>query len=164
MWRQIEESTDFNKKKVLDLGGGYCDLAIFANKAGARVMVVEKDPMVAERATKHIKDSGAQAVIQQRDIEEFVRKQRSGWDVIICTSVLPYLEHPDRTMEWMAQHAPISIVEHQYAGDGPGPTWIQDDSDMETWLKHFWPNVQRIGETHVIERGATRTLWKCSTP
>jgi protein-L-isoaspartate O-methyltransferase len=161
MWKQIAKAFNFQKKKVLDLGSGYCDLAIFANKAGARVMGIEKDPLIAERAERHVKDSDAYVVINVRDIEDYVRKPRSRWDVIFCTSVLPYLEFPDRVMEWMAQHAPTSIIEHQYAGDGPGPTWIQDDDDMQSWLKHFWPRVIKIGQTEVIERGAIRSIWMC---
>lgn len=163
MWKQIEARVNFDKKKVLDLGSGYCDLAIFANHSGARVMAIEKDPMIAERAEKHVKESDAHVVIQVRDIEEYVKKRRVPWDIIMCTSVLPYLAYPDRVMEWMAQHAPKSIVEHQYAGDGPGPNWIQSDDDMHSWLKHFWPRVEKIGETYVLERGAVRSIWLCQT-
>ena len=163
MWKQIAAAIDFDKKKVLDLGSGYCDVAIFASKAGARVLGIEKDPLIAERAEKHIKESGGHVVVQVRDIEEFVSKPRAKWDVIICTSVLPYLHYPDRVMEWMTQHAPVSIIEHQYYGDGPGPNWIQGDDDMEAWLKHFWPRVLYIGQTEVVERGATRAIWMCKT-
>ena len=169
MWKHVTENINFQNKKVLDLGAGYCDLAIFAATEGARVLAIEKDPLVAERAAEHIKDSklsggnNARVVISIRDIETYTIKQRAQWDVIFCTSVLPYLTGPDKVLEWMKQHAPTSIIEHQYAGDGPGPNWIQDDDDMETWLKHFWPHVTKIGDTALDIRPSRRSLWMCTS-
>jgi hypothetical protein len=56
----------------------------------------------------------------------------------------------------------ISLVECQYAGDGPGFEDIENDNDFQELLwKAGFAWAQPIGRTFVKGRDKYRTIWYC---
>lgn len=177
MWSYIERYVNdvlpdgFKNKMVIDLGCGFCDLAIFAAQAGASVFAVEKDSGVFERTETRL-HAGARSdrrllrvTIVQNDVDTFTARDYGPpvVDIAFCTSVLPYLQKPDQCLKWLATYIPISIIECQYAGDGPGFKHIRNDVAMKAWLNEFWPTdgIKIIGNTFVPGRDKVRTIWGC---
>jgi len=169
MWGYINESVDFEDMTVLDLGAGYGDLMRYALDADAVFVVgVEHDYVTAAYADSMLHTHGMStdnyAVIVE-DIDRLVRKGDPtfrGFDIVICNSVLPYLEQPREALEWICKNSHIAIIECQYDGDGPGPEGISSDEDMESVLRLAgWKHVEKIGWTDVMIRPAKRSIWKC---
>lgn len=164
MWEAIISSLgSVSGKKILDVGAGYCDLAIFSANAGARVTAIERVAFIARDARERVQAAGVgdRITIVEQDLEEYLRLVRHGFDIIYCTSVLPYLVYPDGALYNMSKISPTTIVECQYMGDGPGFEYIANDNHMLRYLSRIWPAVTRIGETVLDIRPATRTIWRC---
>jgi hypothetical protein len=169
MWVYISESVDFEDMSVLDLGSGYGDLMRYALDAGAVFVAgVEHDYVTAAYADSmlqtHSISTDNYAVVVD-DIDRIVRgndKEYTGYDIIICNSVLPYLESPADALEWIQKNSNVAIIECQYNGDGPGPEGIRNDEDMYEVLQTAgWQHVKKIGWTDVMIRPAKRSIWKC---
>lgn len=169
MWQYIGENVEFQDMTVLDLGSGYGDLMRYALDADAIFVVgVEHDYVTAAYADSMLNTHGASldnyAVIVE-DIDRIVRRNDSafkGFDIIICNSVLPYLDKPDDALEWIRDNSDVAVIECQYNNDGPGPEGIENDEDMETVLGHAgWKHIEKIGWTDVMIRPAKRSIWKC---
>lgn len=153
---------------VIDLGIGYGDFMLKALASGADyVWGVDKDKYNIEFASSRILRAGYNGYfnIFEADLNKKSHQsmifQRS-FDIGICTSVLPYLDWPQDLLFMMSKYCTMSIVECQYFGDGPGPEYLQSDGDMEKWLRRYWRTVQKIGETHLDIRPASRSVWACA--
>lgn len=167
MWDIISAHVDFAGKRVIDLGCGRGDLALrvsamsavrwvqaYDNNAECILDCESKKQSIKHRVTISFKldDIG----------EAFHYKTLSSCDILICCSVLPYMPFASQFIDKMAHHAPMSIIECQYAGDGPGFPDIKDDDDMQTWLLSAgWSTVTPIGKTFVEGRDKWRTIWMC---
>jgi len=182
MWDIISQHVDFKGKSVIDLGCGHGDLLVRAYAAGATHLFGYDKDLDALNDTRQKLES-IQAVLntgkvylEQCDMVS-VECQKD-WksihcDIAICCSVLPYLQYypiypdtlsfPSGILKLMFDNAPLSIIECQYAGDGPGFNSIPDDIIMGVWLENAagWSTVTPIGKTFVEGRDKWRTIWKC---
>jgi len=168
IWQLITQMVDpysFGGLRVLDIGAGYGDLAICMANMAAQVVAVEKNKAVAKSLRERISKRGFNERIKvlQQDVESFEFIWPEPIDVIVCTSVLPYLTAPNRIMSTMSIAADVAFIECQYAGDGPGFPHIEDDEDMINWLERYWPTVIKVGETAVDIRPASRSIWLCES-
>lgn len=167
MWRIIFSALDSTwGVRVIDLGAGYGDIALRFAKAGADVMAVERDPQVYEVLASRVAESAFDNIVAiKANIEDdgFPVWGANGTDILVLTSVLPYITRPDDLLSKMSKSAKKSIIECQYAGDGPGFSHIEDDHDMQMWLVKYWPSVHKIGETKLDIRPASRTIWLCES-
>lgn len=167
MWDIISQHVDFKGKRVIDLGCGHGDLALRVSAMSAARWVQAHDVDAACiddcEAKKQMVKHRVTVSFNVNDVGElFFHETLSQCDVLICCSVLPYLPFASRFIDKMARHAPISIIECQYHGDGPGFPDIKDDDDMQTWLLSAgWSTVTPVGKTFVEGRDKWRTIWKC---
>lgn len=169
MWFYMNGHVDFADKQVLDLGCGYGDFVSLCLDADALYVTgVERDYIIASYASTRLAEEGHSAGDYQiivDDIDRIVKDRDllySGYDIIVCTSVLPYLDDPEAALMWIRGNSSIAIIECQYAGDGPGPEGIANDKEMMHVLyRSGWRNVQKIGYTDVVIRPAKRSIWKC---
>ena len=167
MWEYISKHVDFYEKSVVDLGAGYCDLAIYAVGAGANLVdAVEGDTGVISKVTDKVSPLQQIRLINST-IEDYIKRPRD-YGVAFCTSVLPYLDRPDDVLLWLSENINISIIECQYINDGPGSNLgIKDDAMMESWLRSFkqWDSkygCRKIGETAIAIRPGNRSIWLCT--
>lgn len=150
-WRIISKHIDFKGKVILDLGCGHCDILIQCIQAGAKCYGVDHNP-----------PDEFKGVVNVRTIEDWMQFDNDYYDVIICFSVLPYLEYPFSVIQWIKDHSEIALIECQYSGDGPGFPSIKDDKDMRDYLNLAdFDSVEPIGKTLVEDRNKFRTIWLC---
>ena len=169
MWSYISSSVDFEDKQVLDLGCGSGDFLTRALHSGASyVLGVERDYVVSSWADARLQSDGwslDKYAIGVDDIDSIVMKDDKGYkgfDIIMCFSVLPYLDSPGNAMFWIKNNCDIALIECQYHGDGPGPEFIKNDSDMKSRILGIgWGKAEKIGWTDVKIRPAKRSIWKC---
>lgn len=164
MWEILISHLDFHGKRVVDFGCGRGDFLQMSYICGAQAIGYDIDERIVSQC--HFDGLKVRCV----DIEEVSWAESSGiirnGDIAILFSVIPYLRDPDDILSKMADKYPISLIECQYAGDGPAGGWVSglpapnDDSDMIEWLKLYWSNPKAIGWTEVSERGR-RTIWVC---
>jgi len=161
MWDHIAENVDFKGASVLDVGCGYGDLLTYAAKAGAsRVVGVDIDKYSLNIAEDKLKETGVKYNLRHMDIND--KWDLFGFDIVICTSVLPYVEDMDKIALRLVAAGRIAIIEMQYHGDGPGPMAISDDDDMEKWLRRYWSSVRAIGTSYTGRTPPARSLWLCT--
>ena len=100
-----------------------------------------------------------------------------GPDVILLFSTWPYLLQDcafggpgplTRAEGWefirqTAQRCRVLFFETQYAGDGPGPPWLESDVDVRSGLLGVGLKGEPIGSFPVTGRPASRTVWKVTT-
>ena len=155
---------------VIDLGIGYGDFMLKALESGADYVFgtdISEENM--EYAFHRLVRAGYRGYFRilesdlNRKSDQAMLFQRS-FDVGICTSVLPYLDFPDDLLYMMSRYCAISIIECQYFGDGPGFEHIRYDDEMQAWLNKYWHTAQKIGETRLDIRPATRSIWACAMP
>jgi 16S rRNA A1518/A1519 N6-dimethyltransferase RsmA/KsgA/DIM1 with predicted DNA glycosylase/AP lyase activity len=164
-WQIISEHIDFKSKTVLDLGCGWGDILFKCIEAGVKeAWGVEQD----ESICRHLWQSDALSNNKARriayaDLEQWAFQDTiPAFDIIICFSVLPYLTNPLAVLKWMKEHSQTSLIECQYAGDGPGLTTIKNDNDMLAYLRLAgWKSIEPIGKTLVEGRDKYRTIWMC---
>jgi SAM-dependent methyltransferase len=159
IWRSIIKSTSVKDKHVLDLGCGYGDFIVRAYHAGAKsVTGWDKDPDacgVARQKTMNLKT----VRITCYDAESW-EPRASQFDLALCLSVLPYVDMKEMLRKLkLGSHT--TIIECQYAGDGPGPTHITDDADMARLLKRSGFKASLIGWTKVKDKRYKRSIWRC---
>lgn len=167
MWNAIVKKVDFIDKTVLDAGCGHGDLVMYAWMSGAKAVVgVDKDKIALTDARLRAGEmilSGARITFVEKDIEQWDSKWPGKYDIVFCTSVLPYLLDPDRLLANICNDSKIAIIECQYAGDGPGFTHIANDEQMLAWLQKFcWTGVARIGQSYLASRDLYRSIWMCN--
>jgi 2-polyprenyl-3-methyl-5-hydroxy-6-metoxy-1,4-benzoquinol methylase len=155
MWEIISAHVDFEDMQVLDLGCGYGDFVWRAANEGAYVTAVEKDIVIADIAYEQVSKIlwPTEYAIIVDDIDRIVDEDDSlykGYDIIMCTSVLPYLSNVDLTLHWIRNNCDVAIIECQYSGDGPG---------LES---AGFGSIEAIGRTDVKIRPAYRTIWRCA--
>jgi SAM-dependent methyltransferase len=166
MWSHIEKSVDFANKTVLDVGCGYADFMVRAWQAGARaVFGIDNSSIVLSDArirTLPLVREGAGIFFMQKDAEHWSDRWPGYHDIVICTSVLPYMLDPNKLLKNIQRDSGIAIIECQYAGDGPGFDNISNDEDMRKWLSKFeWSSVDKIGSSVLKSRNRTRSIWRC---
>ena len=169
MWWQIAATVDFNGKIVVDVGCGPGDFIRLALKSGAEhVLGIDKDYMIASEASLSLINNGwrpGQFNIAIDDIDYLVDNYDSFAlaDICMCFSCLPYVRHIGDTLKWIhAGTTEVALIECQYDGDGPeAPNYIKNDDDMHHALSVYWPIVEKIGETKLDIRPATRSIWAC---
>lgn len=170
-WQIISSHIDFDNKTVLDLGCGYGDILALCQQSGANVLGIEQDKEIC----KYLKNNWI--LVINCDLEKWIQKVSAKldtsvlewleepvihFDIVICFSVLPYLNNPDAVLRWIADHSDIALIECQYAGDGPGFSGIKNDNDMQKWLFEVgWQSAEAIGKTLVDYRNKYRTIWCC---
>lgn len=167
MWKIISDNVDFMDKTVLDVGCGRGDLMMRAWLWGARVVYgIDNSKIEIKearlRSWEMVKE-GAKLYFMEKNIEHWSERWPGYHDIVLCTSVLPYLYNPDKTLYNIHQDCGLAIIECQYAGDGPGLKRIKNDADMKEWLSKFdWLSVKKIGSTNVESRpGVKRSIWMC---
>lgn len=156
-WSIISEQVDFKDKTVLDLGCGKGDILLQALDAGASAAGVDSD----KSNLKYIWYIHPELAVIEDDIE--ILGIIPPTDIIICFSVLPYLKNPEHMLEWINLHSVIAFIECQYAGDGPGFSFLTDNEAMKEWLLAAgqFEKVQPIGHTFVEGRNKNRFIWMC---
>jgi len=161
MWEIIAANVDFDGKTVLDLGCGYGDFAMRCCVAGARaVTAIDYDPGVFVEVADIVNAARAPVNLLLGKIEDL--GNWSPFDIVSCFSVLPYVDDPQATLRWMADHGRVCLIEMQYAGDGPGLDEVKSDADMQALLEQAgFVTITALGFTEIEERHARRTIWKC---
>lgn len=84
---------------VLDLGCGMGDVALLAAELGARVVSVERDPSVAERARQRLAGTAVEVIVG--DIAALALEQR--FDVICGRLILMYLRDPAAALRTLVE-------------------------------------------------------------
>lgn len=155
-WEIISRHIDFKDKTVLDLGCGKGDILIRAFEAGAEVVGIDRYEEI-----KWLNSNRPEINIAVDDIEFMIIRHRV--DIIICFSVLPYLKRPGNTLQWINRNSQIALIECQYAGDGPGLSFLTGNDAMREWLLAAgkFEKVQPIGHTLVEGRNKNRFIWRC---
>jgi len=163
---------DWYNRVIVDMGCGWGDMTFNALRCGAKhVLAIDKD----EEAIRITREKCAQWENTDRfrwvlgplgGINDCVRILRpadfSAPNTFFCFSVLPYLESIHSMLFWMARQDAESFIEMQYAGDGPGPSWVKDDQDMYNVLTECgFTHAEPIGYTMVKEDRWKRTIWQC---
>lgn len=168
MWDIISAHVDFSGKRVIDLGCGHGDLVFRAAAAGARwVQGFDIDADCIDDCEQRARPLYEKLHVGFHN-KDFTEIEWAPCDIIICCSVLPYLRNPGDFINKMAYSTPVSIIECQYNGDGPGLLHIDNDGEMEWWLmqqsigtSNGWSTVTAIGKTYVEGRDKWRTIWMC---
>ena len=88
---------DVRGKKVLDLGGGDAALAYCLYTKGARVTVIDNEPLGIEFGEKNFASKGAEAEFVLGSAYELPFADNS-FDHIVCSEVIEHLEHPERAI------------------------------------------------------------------
>jgi len=160
MWDIIESSgVEFENKSVIDLGCGHGDMLWRVWRAGSEIALgIDSSDKFRGRASEV-----NNLIFAPYNIEKFiVEASTQTYDISMCLSVLPYIEKPSTVLRWMCDHSSVTLLEVQYAGDGPGFSHIQNDAHMYEWLHRIgWQRIDDIGRTHTRIRDAWRTIWKC---
>lgn len=161
-WEIIKGEIDVKGKVVLDLGCGYGDMVGAMIDAGALYVTgVERDANIGQIAVNNTdRDFIFYSPIENRSIEEFTsRYSGSHWNIIVCFSVLPYIQDQGGLLEWIAGHCETALLEIQLKGDGPGI--IESHDQLQAVLEIYFNEVEPIGKTLVPYRNMYRTIWKC---
>lgn len=177
----ISRHVDFEDKTVIDLGCGKGDILFRAFEAGAQVTGIDRDAenirYIQEINPKIKAEEGDLNLLNMRDFDkvpviaprynvpEFINflDMSEPVDIIICFSVFPYLDNPEGLLEWINRHSNIAFIECQYAGDGPGFSFLTSNDDMKYWLG-LWGKFKKaevVGHTIVEGRDKNRFIWMC---
>lgn len=149
-WEIISPHIDWVGKRVLDLGCGHCDLLAKCKEAGANVLGVDLQP------TQTAKDRGIPVL--PMSIQDYLTRRPSRFDVVLCFSVLPYIQDPEWVLDGMRDIADVALIECQLVGDGPG-IWTEIDVWQRLWER--WEKVKKLGHTIVEGRNTKRHIWMC---
>lgn len=170
IWEIVTSRVDFRGKTVVDIGCGPGDFVRLALKSGAKhVTGIDMDYAIlldaggALKAERWKPDKDYTLLCE--DINELVADDTwQEWqaDIALCFSCLPYLKYYGRSLGWIGKMArDLALIESQYHMDGPGPTFLKNDSDMGWLLSNHWKEVEKIGSTDVVIRPAARSIWMC---
>ncbi len=161
-WDIISSHIDFKGKSAIDLGCGKGDILFCAHDAGADAMGIDSDPKNARYAVD-VWHRGIKILQGDIDLLDEWPWPLEKSDIIICFSVLPYLQRPEHALKWINQHSDIALIECQYAGDGPGFSFLTGNDDMKEWLLKYgeFEKVDIIGHTLVEGRNKKRFIWRC---
>lgn len=170
------ELPDFTGFRVMDFGCGYGDLARMIWAAGAaKVGGLDKDSEKlrtairrASRLQKAKKPPPGEIWYFRTDLLDFVRQpvpdelDKPLAELAICFSVLPYFAriHQEELLSYFRRNFITTLIECPYAGVLNGSRHIENDEDMEFWLRSHWEHVFPIGRTS--EGSHAWTLWICT--
>jgi SAM-dependent methyltransferase len=164
-WEIIRDHVCVYQRTVLDLGCGYADLLWFCWHTGAQSITgVDYNVDIIEHNNKIAGNFLAYFICQ--DIVDFTARFDSAemLDIILCFSVLPYLDDILGTLKWIREHSRLAFIECQLYGDGPGPEFIKGDGDMWALLNESgWKSIAPIGTTYIPDRDKHRTIWMCKS-
>ena len=158
MWAAVKGAVDFEGKSVVDLGCGYGDMLLRAHSAGAsEVIGIDYDGDIVDIAKARCKGTDIELI--EACLFEWLCASEKVYDIMICFSVLPYMDSMVKTLELIQGRSNLALIECQYENDGPGV--VVDDEEMRKGLLMFWPKVTKIGESEVKIRATTRSIWLC---
>ncbi len=87
------------------------------------------------------------------------------YDVVMCFSAWPYIvqdygrERAEKLLAEIVGQCGVLFFETQLAGDGPGPDFLSEDSDVANMLGQFG-EVEDICTIPVTNSPASRTVWR----
>lgn len=87
------------------------------------------------------------------------------YDVVMCFSTWPYIvqdfgrERAEKLLTEIIGQCGVLFFETQLKGDGPGPDFLPEDSDVADMLGQFG-KVEDICTIPVTNRPASRTVWR----
>jgi len=160
-WKAIQGAIDLSNKSVLDLGCGYGDMVMAVHEIGGWVTGVDNNSDMVNIARNRLVGRGIpEQFIVEADITNLGPAwDKADWDVIVCFSVLPYIEDYSSLLLWIARHSKKALLEIQAKGDGPGIS--RGDGETRDVLSAYFNNVRPIGRTLVTYRNIYRTIWLC---
>lgn len=168
MWRIISQQVNFRKKSVIDLGCGHGEMLWRAYVAGAReVQGIDKDWSKISWVGDRLEGDGGTNVIANVDaslenLNTAINESWFGYDIAMCFSVLPYLDDIPATLQWMASHFELCLIEAQYEPE-PYNIGVKSDEEMFSFLRdNGFEIVVNLGKTYVEIRETHRTIWACS--
>jgi tRNA A-37 threonylcarbamoyl transferase component Bud32 len=163
MWEAIKKRVKVHNRTVLDVGCGHGDFLIRALMEGARmVRGVDHDQDIIDGIVDKL--GGLRGLhpervyVEHADLAEYLASSRNFDDVILCLSVLPYVDMK-RVLPLIRDSCYTAVIECQCKGDGPGT--IYDDSELEGILRGYWSAVDMLGFTEVKEGQHRRSIWRC---
>ena len=84
-------------------------------------------------------------------------------DVTLLLSTWAYLDqeyaNAEAILAKIIRSSRVTFFETQLAGDGPGPSYLRTDENVESLLEHFG-KVQALLTIELPERKRHRTLWR----
>ena len=169
MWRAISREVDFRRKKVIDLGCGTGDFLWRTWIAGARfTWGIERNYAVIKPFFEDTLDEegkrpySSQITIGIQDLNTMRGELIVDYDIAMCFSVLPYLDDPAKTVQWMSDMFPLCIIEAQYEPEPYCMKRIGSDTGMTQFLlDNGFHKVRPIGKTYIDIRDTWRTIWLC---
>lgn len=163
MWALMDR-VHWEGMSVLDLGCGEGDMLLFTAQAGAaQVWGVDDDSLVTSRVLGRVSDI-ENIHLAYCGIMDWFRNTSKIFDISLCLSVLPYVSDFRETLHEIREHSHRAIIECQYAGDGPGPHWLENDTDMFRVLeKTGYTGITKLGSTEIPYRDMERSLWYCES-
>lgn len=185
IWEAISNHVDVAGKTILDIGCGGGDLIWRALGHGSGfVTAVDNDLgmilLARGRYRRFLKNNAPVHYLDRCRIIhfDFCRyldgvDRLTKADLVICNSMLPYLPQAATLEGFSGTLLPVlarlgnqCVIECQYRGDGPGPSYLTGDDSMTQALRQVWGNVQKIGETIADKPPGTfkRSLWLVAEP
>jgi SAM-dependent methyltransferase len=167
IWEQITPQVSFTGKTVIDVGCGYGDFSFLAYMANAgRIDAIDINQKIIEKARianeQYFGGPGNDVNFYIMNIERGDLKIMNRYDIGICFSVLPYLNDPFFMLRKLSQLCHVLLLEVQYAGDGPGFTWVKNDDDLAYYIGQAgFTSFEPIGRTKVKQDRWERTIWLC---
>lgn len=79
-------------QRVLDIGCGTGETAVFCARSGAEVTAVDRSPAMLERAARSARAEGVGLAVVQADAADFAGGWRGVFDLVFCHNVLAYVE------------------------------------------------------------------------
>ena len=171
MWSYLKKHITLGPRTFLDLGCGRGDMVwkMHLSAFAGTSIGIDKEPpfdLYPRLNIPHLNEFNTRQIwFIKSDINTFINEPPifPEFDYVSCFSVLPYLKDATAVLRWMYRNARVSLIECQYAKDGPGFEHIKNNDDMEKWLKSIgWKKPLTIGHTKIRDRNAKRYIWYCA--
>jgi 2-polyprenyl-3-methyl-5-hydroxy-6-metoxy-1,4-benzoquinol methylase len=100
VWHDLIEHYCAPISTALDLG---CGSGVFSELLASRarkVVAIDGSPAMLDIARRAIRDKGlANIELMEARLEDFGAKVKEGFDLVVCSSVIEYLEHPEEFLK-----------------------------------------------------------------